>query len=427
MLTAEMVKDVKPQAVANVTPRTARPLRVLMLSEYPRNGNVVGGVQSAVSVLCESLSRHPEIESLDVVSFRNDIRQVEVEKHSGTLTVHHIPGQRRLTMLTLHILDGLRLGALVKKVNPDIVHAQGLSSAGFLGISTGRPTVATVHGVGVTEIFYATKRRWVACLKAAVAEMLVRFTMRYARAVIVPSRFSAEYYRFMRRKGFVRIPNAVHPEFFGQHSAVRERRIVFAGVIIPIKNVDGIIRAFARVKEVVPDARLDLIGPCPDAGYKEKLDALIITLGVKDVNFAGSKKAEELAATMRNACALVVFSHHENVPCVIAEALAVGTPVVASRVGGIPEMVDDGNTGFLVEPGDEQCLADRLIVLLTNPDTCTEIGEAGSIAARRWHPAAVAEATIRMYRKALDAVLVLLCAAQGTVLQLMNMIQEAPL
>lgn len=416
-----------PLSSVNTTRDRTQRLRVVMISEYPRNGNVIGGVQSAVSVLCNALSQHPHIGSLDVVSFSYDIRQVERERVNEVLTVHHIPAQKRFAMATLNIVDGLRLGAIVRRLNPDVVHAQGLSSTGFLGVTTGRPTVATVHGVGVTEIFYSTRRRWLARLRAAIAEMLVWFTMRYARAVIVPSEFSATYYRSMRGRGFVRIPNPVHPEFFRERTGKREPRIVFAGVVIPIKNVDGIIRAFARVKETVPDARLDVVGPCPDPAYRQHLEALIRALGVDDVHFAGSKKAVELAETISTATAVVVFSHHENVPCVIAEALATGTPVVAARVGGIPEMIEDGRTGFLIEAGDERALADQLTALLTQQRFCAEVGKAGREVARQWHPGLVAEATVRTYRKMLNTACVGLCAVHSTAFQLMTMFQEVPL
>ena len=82
--------------------------------------------------------------------------------------------------------------------------------------------------------------------------------------------------------------------------------------------------------------------------------------------------------------------------------MAAGKPVVASRVGGIPEMVDDGETGFLVESEDEAGLADRLAKLLGDQQSCLRMGRRGhEIALGRFTPEAVAEMTVQAYRTAL--------------------------
>ena len=92
---------------------------------------------------------------------------------------------------------------------------------------------------------------------------------------------------------------------------------------------------------------------------------------------------EEIAA----ARAVVMFSREETAPTIIAQAMAAGKPVVASRVGGIPEMVSDGVSGFLVEPEDEDALAERMQRLLEDQDLCLGMGLRGhDLALERFAP-----------------------------------------
>jgi len=101
--------------------------------------------------------------------------------------------------------------------------------------------------------------------------------------------------------------------------------------------------------------------------------------------------------------AVVLFSRQENSPTIIAQAMAAGKPVVASRVGGVPEMVEDGETGFLVESEDEVALSDRLQTLLKDEDLCLRMGGcAHEVARRRFMPAEVAAKTVEAYRTALE-------------------------
>ena len=113
----------------------------------------------------------------------------------------------------------------------------------------------------------------------------------------------------------------------------------------------------------------------------------------------GLAHVREIAA----ARAVVLFSRQENAPTIIAQAMAAGKPVVASRVGGVAEMVDDGATGFLVESEDEAALADRLARVLDDEPLCGQMGRrAHEIASARFAPDAIAELTVRAYQTALN-------------------------
>jgi glycosyltransferase involved in cell wall biosynthesis len=127
--------------------------------------------------------------------------------------------------------------------------------------------------------------------------------------------------------------------------------LVFAGRLTDAKDLDVALEAVARVDDV----RLDVIGDGPE---RARLEAAAHSLGLDGrVRFLGALPREQALAHVRDAEAMVLTSAWENFPHGVVESLAVGTPVIATRVGGVPEVVHDDDNGLLVEPGDPEAFA----------------------------------------------------------------------
>jgi len=137
--------------------------------------------------------------------------------------------------------------------------------------------------------------------------------------------------------------------------------------------------------------------------YGQKVRDRVIELGLSgNVDMVGLVDNDRLQHEIASARAVVLFSHEETAPTVIAQAMAAGKPVVASRVGGVPDMVSDGETGFVVDSDDECALAQRLEKLLEDQDLCHDMGRRGhAVALNRFTPDAVAQRTVEAYRAAL--------------------------
>jgi len=152
------------------------------------------------------------------------------------------------------------------------------------------------------------------------------------------------------------VPNPVDTTVFAPCPPRGDRpTALFVGGLDPIKQVDVLIRAFARLGR--SDIQLELVG---DGAARGELEALAERLGVaRAVHFRGYLPREEVARRIALSSFLVLPSRTETFGCVLAEALAVGRPVVATRVGAIPEIVTADN-GILVPPADEEALADAL-------------------------------------------------------------------
>src|ERR1700722_350249 len=162
-------------------------------------------------------------------------------------------------------------------------------------------------------------------------------------------------------------------------------RFLFVGRLTPHKGVDVLIRALP------PGAGLSVVGPIHEKDYFEHLCALAVG---KDVEFRVDLSDSELCGLYGNARALILPSveldwqgrqHHapELLGLVVLEAMYSGVPVVVSNVGGIPEVVDDGRTGFVVEPGNVESLRKLLGELACNDDLVCTMGEAARNEAHR--------------------------------------------
>lgn len=148
----------------------------------------------------------------------------------------------------------------------------------------------------------------------------------------------------------------------------------------PKKGLDVLLRAFDLVAPAYPSLRLLLVGDGPLRGA---LEAQATASPARDrIVFLGPRARAELVPLLRGCEAFVLASRHEPFGIAAAEALALGRPVIASAVGGLPEFIDAGRTGMLVPPDDPDALATALRHLLADPAAAERLGRAGAEAAR---------------------------------------------
>jgi glycosyltransferase involved in cell wall biosynthesis len=173
----------------------------------------------------------------------------------------------------------------------------------------------------------------------------------------------------------------------------------------PQKGHPYLIEAMRGVLERFPDARLVLVGAAQQ-GSEEYVAALREQAAgaelVGKVAFAGER--QDVPRLMAAADVFVLASLWEGFGLVFAEAMGAGTPVVGTRVSGVPEVVEDGETGFLVPPRDPQALAGALIRLLGDPAERRRMGNNGYRRVReRFAAPRMVEQTLAVYQEALAA------------------------
>ncbi|MEO0265222.1 MAG: glycosyltransferase family 4 protein [candidate division WOR-3 bacterium] len=160
----------------------------------------------------------------------------------------------------------------------------------------------------------------------------------------------------------------------------KELNILFVGRLIDLKGVDVLIKSFKIIKEKYANAKLTIVG---DGILINELKKLTKLLDLNDVYFKGFLTGEPLHEEYRKAMIFVLPSivnksgETEGLGMVLVEAISFGVPVVGSNVGGIPDIILDGKTGLLANPGDPEDLANKIIKLIENPELRKKLVEEG--------------------------------------------------
>jgi glycosyltransferase involved in cell wall biosynthesis len=265
-----------------------------------------------------------------------------------------------------------RLRRLVRGGRFDLVHAHIYASAAASALATlgtGVPLVVTEH----------TEGAW----QGRSAHLVSRLIYRRARRVIaVSSPIRGRLIeRGVRPETISLVPNSVipapdtRPDPSGAlPDGWREGPLVGAVARMqPEKGIVNLLKAAARVSSSCPAARFLVVG---DGPLREELHSLADRLGLGErVRFLGHRADARVLIGLLDV--LVVPSLTEGTPLTVLEAMAVGVPIVASAVGGIPDQVRHGKEGLLVPPNDTVALGDALLELLQDPGRARRLGEAG--------------------------------------------------
>ena len=164
----------------------------------------------------------------------------------------------------------------------------------------------------------------------------------------------------------------------GSQVTSKQLTVVYVGVLIPRKGLTHLITAFAQVVGRVPASELHIIGRPENPDYFQSLKQHITAQQLSEkVIFCPEMPQQELCHKIAQSAVLVLPSLSEGLGRVLIEAMAAGTPVIGSAVGGIPDIIREGVTGFLVPPGDEHTLAEKMIYLLENPHEVLAMGQRG--------------------------------------------------
>ncbi|MBI5683459.1 MAG: glycosyltransferase [Verrucomicrobia bacterium] len=171
------------------------------------------------------------------------------------------------------------------------------------------------------------------------------------------------------------IPNSVDTDHFRPEPAAKAAQptVVFVGRLVAEKDPMNLLEAFRLAAQRLPRAQFEIIGGGP---FQPEMEARIRACSLES-SIKLLPAIADIRPALRKAWVFALASASEASPNVIIEAMAAGLPVVATHVGGIPELVEDGTTGLLVEPGNPARLAETIVALLTDEERRRTMGEKG--------------------------------------------------
>ena len=280
------------------------------------------------------------------------------------------------------------LKELKREAEPfDFLHFQVIPSVGVLmAVALQMPGIA----FGITEHwsgYMPESGIKLGPLRRIYTSILVR-RARFVSTVSDYHRHAMEDYGF--NGSYLLIPNVVDTELF--RPAERRRpgpfRLALVASLRPEKRVPMIIRTISRLIADGMDIELNIVGEGPECRAAEAEVDPPGLLGEKII-FHGQQDEVAVAESLRDSDALVLFSAFENSPCVIAEAFACGPPVIAPRIGGIPELLT-ADRGILIPPGDEEALA-RAVRRLVDGDFSFSTRSTREYAERTFSPERIGE------------------------------------
>jgi glycosyltransferase involved in cell wall biosynthesis len=276
----------------------------------------------------------------------------------GIALSHRAPGARGLFLCIAHFAESVLLARELRKRGVAHLHNHFANSAATVGLLASRLVGIgwsfTMHGISETD-YPAGLMLGRKIEAASLVSCVSYFGRAQGMRLVDPSNWDKMH---VVRCGvpFDRLP----PRSPGSGSPT----IICVGRLSPEKGQTGLLRAFARLRAKHPVAVLRLVGDGPD---RDALERLASELGVDDaVTFAGRLPEQETLAEIARADMLVLPSFMEGLPIVLMEAMALGVPVISSRVAGIPELVSDGKTGLLFAPSDWDELAQCIERLLSD-------------------------------------------------------------
>jgi glycosyltransferase involved in cell wall biosynthesis len=246
---------------------------------------------------------------------------------------------------------------------------------------SGARVVVEVHGDWdtATELYGSRRRRFLAPLTARVS----RYAVRRADGVRTVSDFTR---RRVLREGVE--PASVFPAYVDFTAFVnrdvtplpKTPRALFVGVLERYKNVDGLAAAWRLAAQRVSEAQLVIVG---SGRERATIEELVAELPAQTI-WHERLEQDEIAGELDRSTVLVLPSRSEGLPRIVMESFVRGRPVIGSRAGGIPDIVEDGINGLIVPVEDPSALADALVRVLSDQDMQMRLAEGARSSAAAW-------------------------------------------
>ncbi len=288
----------------------------------------------------------------------------------------------------------------LQAIQPDIVHGQGTErDCAISAVLSGYPNVLTLHG-NMRLIAQVTKAR--AFSHPWLAARLEKFLLPRTRGVVCITRYTRDAVADLAKRLWV-VPNAVDGSFFElvpQPEPGTVPRILCVGHVGVRKNQNAFIHALDPLAQKQKFEVVFLGGTTPGRAYDEEFLALVKARTW--CQHAGYADRETVRKWFQSGTLLALPSLEDNCPMVVLEAMAARVPVVAAEVGGVPDLVEPGQTGLFCDPYDAQSMRDAVARVLNDAALARSLADTAKLRAlERFHPRVIAQKHLEIYREVL--------------------------
>lgn len=331
------------------------------------SGDIIGGGQISLLGLLKRLNRgkyHPVVVCPSVGSLYDELKRIGVETHIVRMNT-----LRNLNFL-LWVKTINRLVQLIKSKKIQIIHSNGSRATIFGGIAARLTKTPLIWHVRIVNS----------------DKLLDRLLARLASKIIVISKAVSRRFNWLKNKEdkIVLVYNGIDLERFKPNVGIRKVRgeislssktpmVVTVGRLDWYKGHKYLLEAAEKIVQTLPDARFLIVG---DGGYRKRLENQVKQLNLdENVIFTGNRK--DIPEILAGIDLFVLSSVSEGFGRAVAEAMACAKTVVATKAGGLSEVVEDGITGRLVSPKNSTALAEAIIELLKDKKKAENMGIAG--------------------------------------------------
>ena len=302
---------------------------------------------------------------------------------------------------------------VIEKMNEknklDVIH---FNEPHIIPVRLNFPTVSTFHSTQINEIYtkillskvFTPGNMTETLIKSPIGSFTDILSSLNSDHIICPNnhlKYMINKFCFKNSDSISAIPNGINVDdlntfnydfdFFMEEN----RYILFVGRIDPIKGIEYLIKAYKIINKKHKDIKLVIVGTGLYESYIKQIS------DDKNIVFIGHVSDKmKLSQIYKNSLMVVLPSLYEALPMVLLEAMACGKPVVASRVGGIPDVIEDGINGFLVEPRDIMGLYEKILYLIENYSFLKKMGENNvSYVQKHFNLDLMIERTIKVYER----------------------------
>lgn len=324
----------------------------------------IGGVEVLAAKLVPSLRQRGH--EFVVVAPRDDADLPEEEEYHG-VPIHRLSFHSNIAANGIDHLSTIKskVADLKRAFKPDLVHINGVGYSNFFHLTTSQiyraPLLVTLHGRWATQadsIVGHTLRaaNWVSGCSAAI--------LKRAR-LLVPE--------IMDRSSI--IYNGLEaPQISPEPLPFVEPRILCLGRLSPEKGIDLALAAFPQVLQRFPRARLTIAG---NGRLRSELERQAAKESISHaVDFVGWVAPDAVPSLINSSTIVLMPSRHDSLPLVALQAALMARPIVATRVGGLPEVVTHEETGLLVESENAPALSEAIELMLARPEIASRMGDA---------------------------------------------------